>query len=50
MELSEQAKQVRRDYFKRYYQEHKEQIKENHRRYWERKVLAIQVNDDENLR
>lgn len=46
MELSEQAKQKRSEYYKRYYQTHKEQIKENNRRYWERKVLGVTSNEN----
>ena len=47
MDLSEKAKQLRREYFKRYYQEHKAETKERNRKYWERK--AERVNADENI-
>lgn len=39
--LSEAAKQARRDYDKKYRETHREQIKENKRRYWERKAARI---------
>lgn len=48
MELSEKAKQAKREYYRRYYQAHKEKIKENHRLWWERKALQL-VTSDENI-
>lgn len=48
MELSEKAKKIRREYFRKYYQKHKAEQKERNRRYWEKK--ALQVTADENIR
>ena len=46
MELSEKAKQIRREYFRKYYQAHKAEIKERNRKYWERKALQVKCNED----
>lgn len=35
--MTEEAKKARREYERKYRETHKEQIKENRRRYWERK-------------
>lgn len=39
-ELSAAAREARRAYHRKYRETHKEQIKENERRYWERKAAA----------
>lgn len=58
MELSEEAKEVRRDYFRNYYKENKERIRENNKQwkqqnheavkqhqinYWNRKADELEV-------
>lgn len=45
-ELSEAAREAQREYHRRYRKTHKEQIKENRRRYWERKAAQMQPAED----
>ena len=48
--MTEEAKKARREYERKYRETHKEQIKENRRRYWERKgaqLAAMEAAKDE---
>lgn len=44
--LSEEAKKVRREYDRQYRITHREQIKENNRRYWERKAARMKAEQE----
>lgn len=49
LELSEAARAAQREYYRQYRNTHKEQLKENRRRYWEKKAEQIkqaEVSED----
>lgn len=45
--MTPQAKEARREYYRRYYQAHKEQRQEANRRYWERKADSQRKETEE---
>ena len=45
-EMSEAARKAQREYHRKYRETHKEQIKENRRRYWERKAAAFNAESE----
>lgn len=47
MELSEQAKEIRRAYKKAWREANKDKIRESNRRYWERKAARAAGGKDE---
>lgn len=48
MELSDEAKEARREYRRAYYKRNKERIKEQNRQYWERKAAEKRNQSDDN--
>lgn len=46
-ELSQEAKEARRAYLRKWRRENPEKVKEQKRRYWERKAQEIQEEEEE---
>lgn len=47
-QYSEAARNAQREYYKKYRQTHKAQLKEHRRRYWERKALKEKEEQEKN--